>query len=88
MMPFIDERFLEHRRRSTSVAVIVGGVLAALLWAYRYYFNHVLNFSARWTHGAADAWIYGAMGLMYGLSIGLLLLSVRLKARRGGTACQ
>jgi hypothetical protein len=43
MMSFIDERFLEHRRRSTSVAGIVGGVLAALLWAYRYYFNHVLN---------------------------------------------
>jgi hypothetical protein len=42
-MSFIDERFLEHRRRSTSVAGIVGGVLAALLWGYRYYFNHVLN---------------------------------------------
>jgi hypothetical protein len=33
----IDERFLVHRLRSTSLAGTVGGVLAALLWAYQYY---------------------------------------------------
>ncbi|HEX9500815.1 MAG TPA: hypothetical protein VGA10_04105 [Thermoanaerobaculia bacterium] len=43
MTSFIDERFLEHRRRSTSVAGIVGGIVAVGLWGYRYYFDHVLN---------------------------------------------
>jgi hypothetical protein len=51
-------------------------------------FASVLNFSASRTQGAAEPWIDGAMGLMYGLAIGLLLLSVRLKARRDGNACQ
>lgn len=37
----VDERFLNHRLRSTSLAGIVGGVLASLLFAYRAYFNHV-----------------------------------------------
>jgi len=32
----IDERFLTHRLRSTSVAGVAGGVLAMLLFAYRY----------------------------------------------------
>ncbi len=36
----VDERFLEHRRRSTSAAGIVGGILAILLFAYRFYFEH------------------------------------------------
>lgn len=39
----IDERFLNHRLRSTSLAGIVGGVLAMLLFAYRYYINHVFS---------------------------------------------
>jgi len=37
----VDERFLDHRLRSTSLAGIVGGVLASLMFAYRAYFNHV-----------------------------------------------
>jgi hypothetical protein len=37
----IDERFLTHRRRSTSIAGIAGGSVAILLFAYRYYINHV-----------------------------------------------
>lgn len=37
----IDERFLTHRLKSTSIAGITSGVLAMLLFAYRYYFNHV-----------------------------------------------
>ena len=36
----IDERFLDHRRRASSVGGIVGGVLATLLWAYHWYFDH------------------------------------------------
>lgn len=35
-----DERFLEHRRRSTSVAGVAGGVLAILLFAWRFYVDH------------------------------------------------
>ena len=38
---FVDERFLTHRLRSTSIAGIVGGVLAILLFAYRFYVNRV-----------------------------------------------
>jgi hypothetical protein len=37
----IDERFLAHRRQSTSIAGVVGGVLATCLFGYRYYINHV-----------------------------------------------
>lgn len=38
---FIDERFLAHRRNSTSLAGISGGVFALLLFAWRYYVDHV-----------------------------------------------
>jgi hypothetical protein len=37
----VDERFLDHRLRATSLAGIIGGVLAISLFGYRYYFNHV-----------------------------------------------
>jgi hypothetical protein len=37
----VDERFLEHRRRSTSLAGILGGLVAIGLWAYRFYGDHV-----------------------------------------------
>jgi ABC-type cobalamin transport system permease subunit len=37
----IDERFLNHRLRSTSMAGIVGAVVAMSLFLYRYYTDHV-----------------------------------------------
>jgi len=37
----IDERFLSHRRRSTSAAGVIGGFVAAGLFAWRYYVNHL-----------------------------------------------
>jgi hypothetical protein len=37
----VDERFLNHRLKSTSLGGIVGGVLASLLFMYRLYVNHV-----------------------------------------------
>jgi protein-S-isoprenylcysteine O-methyltransferase Ste14 len=37
----VDERFLDHRRRSTSIAGVAGGVLAMALFAFRYFFEHV-----------------------------------------------
>jgi hypothetical protein len=38
---FVDERFLEHRRRSSSLAGIIGGCLAICLWYYRLAFDHI-----------------------------------------------
>lgn len=40
---FIDERFLEHRRRSTSLAGIVGAFVALGLCAYHYFVDHIWN---------------------------------------------
>jgi hypothetical protein len=37
----IDERFLDHRLRSTSLAGIIGGVVGIALFLYHYYANHV-----------------------------------------------
>jgi len=38
---FVDERFLAHRLTSTSRAGIAGGAFAMLLFAWRYYVDHV-----------------------------------------------
>lgn len=37
----IDERFLDHRLRSTSLAGIIGCIVAVCLFEYRYFVNHV-----------------------------------------------
>lgn len=37
----VDERFLTHRRRSTSIAGMMGGFVATGLFAYRYFVDHV-----------------------------------------------
>ena len=39
-MTLIDERFLIHRLRSTSIAGVAAGALAAILWFYHYVFEH------------------------------------------------
>lgn len=39
----IDERFLTHRRRSTSAAGIITAITALVLFEYRYFVNHILN---------------------------------------------
>jgi hypothetical protein len=36
-----DERFLTHRLRSTSLAGVIGGMLAVGLFAYRFYITDV-----------------------------------------------
>jgi hypothetical protein len=36
-----DERFLNHRLRSTSLGGIIGGGVAIGLFAYRYYVNGI-----------------------------------------------
>ena len=38
---FFDERFLMHRLRSTSTAGMSGGALTILLFAWRYYVDHL-----------------------------------------------
>lgn len=37
---FVDERFLEHRRKSTSAGGIAGAVLAACLFEYHLLHDH------------------------------------------------
>lgn len=57
----IDERFLAHRRQSTSVAGMIGGGLATLLFGYRYYFDH------RWS------WDLFAVGMAFvGVKLALM----------------
>ena len=46
-LPFLrnvlDERFFEHRRRSTSLAGVLGAMVAVLLFAWRLYADQVWN---------------------------------------------
>jgi len=39
----IDERFLEHRRRSTSIASLVGAVVAYGLFLWHYVTNRTID---------------------------------------------
>ncbi|MGA3347299.1 MAG: hypothetical protein ABSC76_20830 [Terracidiphilus sp.] len=38
-----DERFLEHRRRSSSTAGFATLLVAIALWEYRFLVNHVIS---------------------------------------------
>jgi hypothetical protein len=38
---FVDERFLDHRRRASSIAGIFCACLAVVLFEYRFFFDHV-----------------------------------------------
>ncbi len=59
--------------RNEKVMLLAG--MTALLLA------NILNVVLRWA-GDAENLVMGAMGLFYGTSFALLLMSVRLKARR------
>ena len=37
----IDERFLAHRQRATSIGGTAGGAVAICLFGWRYYVDHV-----------------------------------------------
>jgi hypothetical protein len=37
----VDERFLEHRRRASSVAGYAALLVAGALWEYRFFVDHV-----------------------------------------------
>jgi hypothetical protein len=40
---FVDERFLEHRRRASSIAGFATVFVAVALWEYRFLVDHVWN---------------------------------------------
>jgi hypothetical protein len=40
---FVDERFLDHRRRSSSVAGFATLIVALCIFEYRLFFNHVIS---------------------------------------------
>jgi hypothetical protein len=40
---FVDERFLEHRRRSTSAAGLAGALVALCVFEYRIFAKHVVS---------------------------------------------
>ena len=40
---FVDERFLEHRRRSTSVAGMAGALVALVIFEYRIFAKHLVS---------------------------------------------
>ncbi|MGA3032554.1 MAG: hypothetical protein ABSD70_04695 [Terracidiphilus sp.] len=40
---FVDERFLEHRRRSSSIAGFATLILALCIFEYRLIFNHSIS---------------------------------------------
>ena len=58
----VDERFLDHRRRSTSTAGMLCAAFALLLFLYRYYGDGVLS----WDLFAVGA---GFVGIKLGLMI-------------------
>jgi uncharacterized membrane protein YhhN len=37
----IDERFMSHRRRAQRIAGLIGFLVADVLYAYRFFVNHV-----------------------------------------------
>lgn len=63
------------RKLKTPNAVMLTGMVALLL-------ANVLQMLPRWVDGRAETAVYFAMGVLYGIAFGLLLWSVRLKARR------
>jgi hypothetical protein len=40
---FVDERFLEHRRRSTAVAGLTGALVTLCIFEYRIFAKHVIS---------------------------------------------
>jgi len=40
---YVDERFLDYRRRSSSLAGIVGALVAVALFEYRYFHDHIVS---------------------------------------------
>jgi len=58
----VDERFLAHRLRSTSVAGLVGALTAGSLFLYRYYAQHRLDWD-----------LFAVVAIMAAVKVGVLL---------------
>lgn len=63
---FVDERFLAHRRRSTSIAGMTASALALGMFLYRLYVDHVY----RW-----DLFVVGFTFVL--VKIGVMIWSAR-----------
>jgi hypothetical protein len=63
----IDERFLTHRLRSTSIAGVTGGSVAMGLFAYRYYIDHLWSWDLL-AVGATIAMVKVALMIWYRLT--------------------
>ena len=63
----IDERFLQYRLKATSIAGILGIVVAMGLFSWHYYHDHIWN------------WDLLSVGITMAASKQLLLLWFRLK---------
>lgn len=57
-----DERFFEHRRRSTSVAGMAGAAAAGGLFLYREFVDHVLNWD-----------LFAVVMIIAGVKLGMML---------------
>ena len=58
----VDERFLEHRRRSTSLAGIVGALVAIGLFEYRYFADRICSWD-----------LFAVAVTMVGVKLGLMV---------------
>ena len=58
----VDERFLEHRRRSTSLAGIVGALVAIGLFEYRYFADRIWSWD-----------LFAVAVTMVGVKLGLMV---------------
>ncbi|HWA94148.1 MAG TPA: hypothetical protein VG844_06070 [Terracidiphilus sp.] len=59
---FVDERFLEHRRRSTSVAGLAGVLLALCIFEYRLVVQHAISWD-----------LFAIIALMATVKMGMML---------------
>ena len=63
---FIDERFLTHRLRSSSTAGIAAGVLAIVLFEYRFFHDRVWSWDLL---AVAVTFVAAKLGLMVWYSL-------------------
>jgi len=59
---FVDERFLEHRRRSTAAAGLAGGFVVLCVFEYRLFARHIISWD-----------LLAILGTMAGVKIGMML---------------
>jgi hypothetical protein len=59
---FVDERFLDHRLRSTSMAAIAGCLVAVGIFEYRLIFQHVVSWD-----------LFAVASAMAAIKVGMML---------------